>query len=203
MSARKKPTLDRRKVVAAILKARGDALVVAGLGAPCFDVMACGDHALNFYTWGGMGGTAMIGLGLALAQPQRRVLVITGDGDMLMALGSFATIGAKQPKNLALIVMDNEHYGETGMQQTHTQLGTEFAGVAEATGFRAAATLYTEAQLKLWLPRIRGDQGPVFAGVKVAIDRGEFILPPRDGTELKLRFQQGLQAKGKHGRPPR
>ena len=192
MSARKKPVLDRRKIVAAILKQRGDALVVAGLGAPCFDVMACGDHPLNFYTWGGMGGTAMIGLGLALAQPQRRVLVITGDGDMLMALGSFATIGAKRPKNLALIVMDNEHYGETGMQQTHTQLGTEFAGVAKATSFRAAGTIYTEPQLKTWLPRILKEPGPIFAGVKVAIDRGEFILPPRDGTELKLRFQQAL-----------
>jgi thiamine pyrophosphate-dependent acetolactate synthase large subunit-like protein len=194
MSARRKPSLDRRAVVAAILKGRTNELVVAGLGAPCFDVMACGDTPLNFYTWGGMGGTAMIGLGLALAQPKRRVLVITGDGDMLMAMGSFATIGAKQPKNLAIVVMDNEHYGETGMQQTHTQLGTEFAGVAKATGFRAAGTIYTEAQLKAWLPRILRERGPVFAGVKVAVNRGEFILPPRDGTELKLRFQQALRA---------
>jgi len=191
-SKHRKPVLDRRKVVAAILKNRGDALVVAGLGAPCFDVMACGDNPLNFYTWGAMGGTAMIGL--ALAQPKHRVLVITGDGDMLMALGSFATIGAKQPKNLAIIVMDNEHYGETGMQQTHTQLGTEFAGVARATSFRAAGTIYTESQLKEWLPRINRERGPIFAGVKVAIDRGQFILPPRDGTELKLRFQQALQS---------
>ena len=194
MSKHRIPALDRRKVVTALLKQRGDALVVAGLGAPCFDVMACGDNPLNFYTWGAMGGTAMIGLGLALAQPKRRVLVITGDGDMLMAMGSFATIGAKQPKNLVIIVMDNEHYGETGMQQTHTQLGTEFAGVARATGFRAAETIYTEAQFKAWLPRIIKQPGPIFAGVKVAIDRGEFILPPRDGAELKLRFQQALRA---------
>ena len=194
MSKHRIPALDRRKVVTALLKQRGDALVVAGLGAPCFDVMACGDNPLNFYTWGAMGGTAMIGLGLALAQPKRRVLVITGDGDMLMAMGSFATIGAKQPKNLAIIVMDNEHYGETGMQQTHTQLGTEFAGVARATGFRAAETIYAEAQFKAWLPRIIKEPGPIFAGVKMAIDRGEFILPPRDGTELKLRFQQALRA---------
>ena len=194
MTVNKKPTLDRRKVAAAILKQRGDALVVAGLGAPCFDVMACGDTPLNFYTWGAMGGTAMIGLGLALAQPKRRVLVITGDGDMLMAMGSFATIGAKQPKNLAIVVMDNEHYGETGMQQTHTQLGTEFAGVAKATGFRTAETIYTDAQLKAFLPHILKQPGPVFASVKVAIDRSEFTLPPRDGTELKLRFQQALRA---------
>jgi thiamine pyrophosphate-dependent acetolactate synthase large subunit-like protein len=194
MSARRKPALDRRQVVAAILKERGDALIVAGLGAPCFDVMACGDNPLNFYTWGAMGGTAMIGLGLALAQPKRRVLVITGDGDMLMAMGSFATIGAKQPKNLAIIVMDNEHYGETGMQQTHTQLGTEFAGVAKATGFRAASTIYTGTELKSWVPRIHREEGPLFVGVKVAIDRGDFIMLPRDGTELKLRFHQALRA---------
>ena len=193
MKAYCKPTLDRRKVVAEILQQRGDALVVAGLGATCFDVMSCGDNPLNFYTWGAMGGTAMIGLGLALAQPKRRVLVITGDGDMLMAMGSFATIGAMQPKNLAIIVMDNEHYGETGMQQTHTQLGTEFAGVAKATAFRAAGTIYTESQLKAWLPRIHRERGPIFVGAKVAIDRGQFILPPRDGTELKLRFQRALQ----------
>ena len=194
MSEHRNPTLDRRHVVAAILKNRGNALVVAGLGAPCFDVMSCGDHPLNFYTWGAMGGTAMIGLGLALAQPQRRVLVITGDGDMLMAMGSFATIGAKQPHNLAIVVMDNEHHGETGMQPTHTQLGTEFAGVARATSFRAADTIYTEAEFQQWLPRILTEPGPIFAGVKVATDRGQFILPPRDGTELKLRFQQALRA---------
>jgi len=102
----RKPTLDRRKVVADILNQRGDALVVAGLGAPTWDAAAAGDHALNFYTWGGMGGAAMIGLGLALAQPGRRVLVITGDGELLMGLGSLATIGVQQPRNLAVIVLD-------------------------------------------------------------------------------------------------
>jgi thiamine pyrophosphate-dependent acetolactate synthase large subunit-like protein len=123
VKAQKDPTLDRRAVAAEILKDRGDALVVTGLGAPTWDTAAAGDHALNFYTWGGMGGAAMIGLGLALAQPKRRVIIITGDGEMLMGLGSLATIGVQQPRNLALIVMDNEHYGETGMQETHTRHG--------------------------------------------------------------------------------
>src|SRR6188472_4328288 len=101
--------LHRRAVVAELLRERGDLLVIAGLGAPNWDVTAAGDHPNTFPLWGAMGSAAMIGLGLALAQPKRRVLVITGDGDMLMAMGSFATIGAKQPKNLAIIVMDNEH----------------------------------------------------------------------------------------------
>src|ERR1700693_6148678 len=111
------PTLDRRKAVAQILAQRGDALVVAGLGAPCWDITAAGDSSLNFYTWGGMGSAAMIGLGLALAQPRRRVLVITGDGEMLMGLGSLATIAVQRPANFAIVVLDNERYGETGMQK--------------------------------------------------------------------------------------
>ena len=95
----RKPILDRRKAVADLLKDRGSALVVAGLGAPCWDIAAVDGSPLNFYTWGGMGGAAMIGLGLALAQPRRRILVITGDGEMLMGLGSLATIGVQQPQS--------------------------------------------------------------------------------------------------------
>src|SRR5450830_243470 len=121
----RKPVLDRRKAAAEILKQRGDALVVAGLGAPCWDVVAVGDNPLNFYTWGAMGSAAMIGLGLALAQPKRRVLVITGDGEMLMGMGSLATIGIQRPGNLAIVVFDNGVYGETGMQPSHTQGGVD------------------------------------------------------------------------------
>ena len=113
--------LNRRDFVRQLLIDRGELLVVSGLGSATYDVAAAGDHPLNFYLWGAMGGTAMIGLGLALAQPDRRVAVLTGDGDMLMGLGSLATIGVKQPKNLAIVVLDNAHYGETGMQASHTQ----------------------------------------------------------------------------------
>lgn len=193
MTARhRKPTLDRRKAAAEILAQRGDALVVAGLGAPCWDTAAAGDHPLNFYTWGGMGSAAMIGLGLALAQPKRRVLVITGDGEMLMGLGAFATIAVQQPRNLALIIMDNEHYGETGMQQTHTRLGVDLAGMAKAAGFRAAGTIYSTAELKTWIPLIHREPGPVFAAVKVTTAKAPLILPARDGTALKNRFREEL-----------
>ena len=112
--------LDRRDLVRQLLVDRGDLLVVCGLGSATYDVAAAGDHPLNFYLWGAMGGTAMIGLGLALARPDRRVAVVTGDGDMLMGIGSLATIGVKAPKNLAIVVLDNAHYGETGMQPSHT-----------------------------------------------------------------------------------
>jgi len=193
MTARhRNPTLERRKVAAQILKGRGDALIVAGLGAPCWDVAAAGDHPLNFYVWGGMGSAAMVGLGLALAQPKRRVLVITGDGEMLMGLGAFATIGVQQPRNLAIVVQDNEHYGETGMQITHTRLGVDLAGVAKAAGFRAAGNVYSAAQLTTWIPKLYRQPGPVFANIKVTTARVPLVLPPRDGTILRQRFRAAL-----------
>ncbi len=130
--------LERREFVRHLLIDRGDLLVVPGLGSATYDVAAAGDHPLNFYLWGAMGGTAMIGLGLALAQPDRRVAVITGDGDMLMGLGSLATIGVKQPKNLAIVVLDNAHYGETGMQPSPTHAGIDFVAIALACRFKHA-----------------------------------------------------------------
>ncbi len=195
MSARpKKTALDRRKAVAQILAQRGDALVVTGLGAPTWDTAAAGDNPLNFYTWGGMGGAAMVGLGLALAQPKRRVIVITGDGEMLMALGSLATIAVQQPRNLSIVVIDNEHYGETGMQATHTQFGVDLAGMAKAAGFRTTATVRTAPELKTVIPQLYL-RGPVFVDIKVAAANAPLVLPPRDGTLLKLRFREALLGK--------
>ena len=188
----KKPTLDRRTTTAEILKQRGKALIVAGLGAPCWDIAAAGDDPLNFYVWGGMGGAAMIGLGLALAQPGRRVLVITGDGEMLMGLGSLATVAVQKARNLSILVQDNERYGETGMQLTHTRLGVDLAGMAKAAGFSTTGTIYSAAQLKTWIPRLYKVPGPVFAVIKVKPDRLPMVLPPRDGTVLKNRFREAL-----------
>src|SRR5713101_9050473 len=133
--------LDRRDLVRQLLIDRGDLLVVCGLGSATYDVAAAGDHALNFYLWGAMGGTAMVGLGLALARPDRRVAVITGDGDVLMGMGSLATIGVKQPSNLSIVVLDNGHYGATGMQPSHTSAGINLAGTAEACRFQHVASV--------------------------------------------------------------
>ena len=186
------PILDRRQATAAILKDRGDALVVGGLGAPTWDITAAGDHPLNFGSWGAMGGAVMIGLGLALAQPKRRVLVITGDGELLMGLGSLATTGVQKPRNLAVIVMDNERYGETGMQATHTRFGVHLPGMARAAGFRSAAAIHNAAQLKSWIPKLYRQPGPVFVSVKVTTREAAKALPLRDGTALKNRFRQAL-----------
>jgi thiamine pyrophosphate-dependent acetolactate synthase large subunit-like protein len=188
----RKAVLDRRKVVAEILKQRGDALIMPGLGAPTWDCAAVDDHPLTFYSWGGMGGCAMMGLGLALAQPRRRVLVITGDGELLMGLGSLATIGVEKPRNLAVIVIDNEHYGETGMQPTHTRHGVDIPAMARAAGFRSAGTVYTAQQLKTWIPRFYRQPGPVFCSIKVTTAPAPLVLPVREGSALKHRFREAL-----------
>jgi thiamine pyrophosphate-dependent acetolactate synthase large subunit-like protein len=185
-------TLDRRRVVAQLLSGRGDSLLITGLGSTTWDAAAVGDRAENFYVWGGMGGAAMIGLGLALAQPERRVLVITGDGEMLMGLGALATIAVKGPKNLAVVVIDNQVYGETGMQFTHTRYGVDLAGMAAAAGFSSARTVYTQSDLDTLSAALYEAEGPLFADVKVSTERHPTVLPPRDGTYLKHRFRQAL-----------
>ena len=187
-------TLHRRDVVSFLVKDRGELLVVAGLGSTAWDCTAAGDSPLTFPLWGAMGQAAMIGLGLALAQPGRRVLVITGDGEMLMGLGSLATIGVQQPRNLVVVVEDNEHYGETGMQQTHTRFGVDLPGMAKSAGFRAAGTIYNGAQLKSWIPRLLRQPGPILVSVKVTTERAPLVLPDRDGTSLCRRFRDALPA---------
>src|SRR3546814_4233686 len=124
--------LHRREVVKSLLSNRGDTLVVTGLGQSTYDAYAAGDDPRTFYLWGAMGGSVPIGLGMAIAQPDRRVLVVTGDGELLMGLGSLSVVGAERPKNLAIVVLDNGKYGETGPQVTHTARGTDLAGVAKA-----------------------------------------------------------------------
>jgi thiamine pyrophosphate-dependent acetolactate synthase large subunit-like protein len=184
--------LRRREVAETLLAGRADLLVVAGLGSTAWDVTAAGDHPLNFPLWGAMGGAAMIGLGLALARPERRVLVITGDGEQLMALGSLATIAVQRPANLALVVFDNERYGETGMQATHTAHGVDLAGIAAAAGFPVTGTIRAAAELEAARPVIRSAAGPVFYAIKVRAEPLPFVLPPKDGAYLKDRFRLAL-----------
>ncbi len=192
MTSRRDIALDRRAVVARILRDRGDALLVTGLGSTTWDAAAAGDHANNFYLWGAMGGAAMVGLGLALAQPQRRVLVITGDGEQLMGLGGIATIAVQRPPNLSLVVVDNESYGETGMQDTHTKHGVDLAGIAAAAGFAHSATVYNDDELEASVRVIYQQTGPLFTAVKVTTTPVATVLPPRGGPYLKNSFRQSL-----------
>jgi thiamine pyrophosphate-dependent acetolactate synthase large subunit-like protein len=184
--------LDRRAVVAALLADRDELLVVSGLGSATYDVAACGDHPLNLYQWGGMGGTAMIGLGLALAQPSRRVVVITGDGDMLMGLGSLATIGVRQPANLSIVVLDNGHYGETGMQASHTSHGVDLPRIATACGFPHAHTVRSLEELTAVRIALHHGSGPQLFCVQISTAHVPRVLPTRDGHALRVRFSKAL-----------
>jgi thiamine pyrophosphate-dependent acetolactate synthase large subunit-like protein len=187
---RNEGTLDRRAVAAALLREPGEMLVVTGLGAPSYDAGAAGDRPLNFYLWGAMGGAAMVGLGLALAQPRRRVLVLTGDGEMLMGMGSLATIAATGVRNLAIAVLDNGRYGETGSQHSHTALTTDLAAVAAACGWRATATARGMDEVEVLRERLRRE--PLFAVLRIAPEEPPRYLPPRDGAHLADRFRRAL-----------
>lgn len=190
--------LHRRAVVAELLRDRGDLLVVGGLGAPAWDITAAGDHARNMPLWGGMGGAAMIGLGLALARPRERVLIVTGDGEMLMGLGSLATIGVQAPANLALVVLDNEHYGETGMQETHTRYGVDLAAIAAASGFRASRIVRKPAEVTDLRALVHSGEGPIFAQVKIDPEKLPLVLPPSEGVHLKNRMREAILGPDAH-----
>ena len=187
--------LERRAATAQLLKGRGDALVVTGLGSTTYDAFAAGDSPLTFYLWGAMGGAAMVGLGLALAQPKRRVVVMTGDGEMLMGLGSLATIGVQRPANLAIVVIDNGLYAETGMQRTHTASGVDLAGVARSCGFAHAETVGTQSELERLARAAYETPGPFFAAIKVSPDPTSIELAPRDGPTLRSRFRAAVLGK--------
>lgn len=186
--------LDRRDLVRQLLIDRGDLLVVSGLGSATYDVAAAGDHPLNFYLWGAMGGTAMIGLGLALAQPGRRVAVLTGDGDMLMGIGSLATIGVKQPKNLAIVVLDNAHYGETGMQASHTKAGIDLVAVARACRFREARAIARIEEAAAVRKLLHQSEGPILVSARIKEEDVPRVLPMRDGHAIKQRFIEAVNA---------
>ena len=184
--------LNRRDAVRELLRERGDLIVVAGLGAPAYDLASCGDEPRDFPLWGAMGGAAMVGLGLALAQPAHNVLVLTGDGEMLMGLGSLATIAAQRPANLRIVVLDNERYGETGQQRTHTAMGTDLAAVARACGIWDTRTVRQAEELAALRDDLHMCADVLFAVVKIASEDLPRVLPPRDGPYLTQRLRAAL-----------
>jgi len=184
--------LRRREIIARLTRANDENLIISGLGSTAWDITSAGDRDLNFPLWGAMGGAIPLGLGLALAQPDRRVLVITGDGETLMGMGSFATVAMQAPHNLSICTFDNERYGETGMQSTHTSAKTDLAGVAAACGIATTGVVCTQAEFDVALPVILDAPGPVYHVIKVRAEKLDFVLPPKDGVHLKNRFRRAL-----------
>ena len=185
--------LERRSVVSSLLAERKDAIVVGGLGASTYDIAAAGDHDRNLYLWGAMGGAVMIGLGLALAQPDLPVVVITGDGEMLMGMGSLATVGLQKPGNLTIVVLDNEVYGETGGQASHTAGTADLVGIARACGMADARAMATMADIEDFARSMHDlSSGPRFASIKIDSANLERVLSSRDGTFIVTRIRGAL-----------
>src|SRR5215471_6776022 len=160
--------LDRRVAIRILLENRRDLLLVTGLGSTTWDAASVADDDRNFYLWGAMGAAAMVGLGLAIARSDRRVLVVTGDGEMLMGLGSLATIGVQRPPNLAIAVFDNEHYAETGMQASHTAERVDLVAIANACGFKETFDITDELGLRDFAARVHNARQPCLPGSRSA-----------------------------------
>ena len=185
--------LDRRQVVSTLLADRKEALVVAGLGASTYDLAAAGDNPRNLYLWGAMGGAVMMGLGLALSQPDLPVVVVTGDGEMLMGMGSLATVGVQKPKNLSILVLDNEAYGETGGQMSHTAATADLVGVARACGIPDSKAISTLGEIEAFGKAMQDvTSGPRFANVKIDAANLDRVLSNRDGTYIMNRLRAAL-----------
>jgi thiamine pyrophosphate-dependent acetolactate synthase large subunit-like protein len=191
--------MTRVEATRVIVELAGDAPIIASLGHPAYDLYAAGDRPRNFYTWGSMGVASSIGLGLALARPDVRVIVLDGDGSLLMNLGSLATIGLMQPANFVLVVMDNEEYATTGGQPTPTAHGADLEAAARGLGVVASATVRSEAELRqrLTTPHAGstsaagGVAGPLVIVAKVQ-ESAPTAKPPLDCVYIKQRFMSAL-----------
>ncbi|NDB66465.1 MAG: aldehyde dehydrogenase [Methylocystaceae bacterium] len=185
--------LERREVVACLLAYRKNLIAVTSLGSPTYDVAAAGDHERNFYLWGAMGGAAMVGLGLALAQPTVPIVVFCGDGELLMGMGGLATIGLQQPKNLTIIVLDNEMFGETGKQKSHTGRGTDLQAIAKACSITKTQYLANLSDIDTFAKDLETiEAGPRLALIKIADGETSRVIPSRDGVALKIRLRNAL-----------
>lgn len=184
--------MDRREVVGALLADRKDLLVVTGLGSASYDVMAAGDHDNNYYLWAAMGSAITVGLGLASAQPGKSVLVITGDGEALMGFGALATVSMRNPRNLTIAVLDNGHFGETGMQVSHAGRGISLDRVAASCGFSWTDEIRDMNGVADLKNRVCQHDGVKLATVKIKAENLPRVLPPRDGPYVKNRFRAAL-----------
>jgi phosphonopyruvate decarboxylase len=160
--------LERSQAVPALLGRHQDFLIVVGLGGTACDVGAVtGDAAHVFSLGGAMGAAAMMGLGLALARPDRRILVVTGDGELLMSLGALVTIAVVNPPNLAILCVDNGHYGETGWQRSHTSLGVDLERIAIGSGIRRTRTVVDQADIAEGARLLREGNAASFVNLRV------------------------------------
>lgn len=185
--------IERRSFVADLMsQIPSDTLVVTGLGSPSYDVFAAGERSENFYLWGAMGGAVPVGLGLALAQPDRPVMVVTGDGEQLMGIGTLGSVAVQAPPNLTIVVLDNGHFGETGMQQSHSGLVSDLVAVARGFGIADAEQILEQDEAGKIAALVTADGGTSFRQVLIDTNEPPRALPPRDGVANKNTFRAAL-----------
>jgi phosphonopyruvate decarboxylase len=185
--------LDRRDAVPALIGRHEDFLIVSGLAGTSRDVAALTRDGAHTYTMAGaMGGACMIGLGLALARPERRVLVVTGDGELLMNVGALATIAVINPPNLAVICVDNGHYGETGYQKSHTSLGVDLEKIAAGSGIKRTRTINSEDELADGPRVLREGNGTAFVLLRVKPTDPPAFKRNMDPSACRHRFRTAL-----------
>jgi thiamine pyrophosphate-dependent acetolactate synthase large subunit-like protein len=196
-AAVKEGMLERRAAVKQLLgEDTDDILVVTGLAGAKDDVLnALGDAPNAFTLSGAMGAATAMGLGLALAQPDRRVMVVTGEGELLMNVGSLATAAVLNPPNFSIVCVDNEHYGETGWQESHTARGVDIAKMAEGAGIPHVRTVTEASQLNDAARMLRESNAISFVLVKVAPTDPPKIHRSRDASWIKGRFREALLGK--------
>jgi Thiamine pyrophosphate enzyme, C-terminal TPP binding domain len=185
--------LDRRDAVPALIGRHDDFLIVSGLAGTSRDVAALtGDGAHTYTMAGAMGGACMIGLGLALARPDKRVLVVTGDGELLMNVGALATVAVMNPPNLAIVCVDNGHYGETGYQKSHTSLGVDLEKIAIGSGIKATRTIASEEELADGARLLREGNGTAFVLLRVKPTEPPAFKRNMDPSACRSRFRSAL-----------
>ncbi len=184
--------LQRRALVSELMQHRGDSLLVSGLGSATWDLFAAGDQPENLYSWGGMGLAVPTALGLALAQPKRRVVAMTGDGELMMGIGSLGVAADQAPANLAILVLDNEHFSETGRQRGLTGNRVDLTKVAAGFGIASTMVVTEQAMIGKLADFIFKAPGPVLAVVKIAISEDPWQLPEKSGTAIGRRFKVAL-----------
>ncbi len=184
--------IGRRKFVAELLALRGSTVIVPGLGSATWDCFAAGDSADYLYSWGGMGLAVPTALGLSLAQPSRRVLALTGDGEMMMGIGSLAVVADQAPSNLAILVLDNESFGETGRQTGLSAQKADIAAVARGFGIAHTFVATSHDDLPTLAKLLFEQPGPSLAVAKIALSEDPWALPEKDGAAIARRFQVAL-----------
>jgi hypothetical protein len=185
--------VDRREAVPALIGRHEDFLFVCGLAGTSRDVAALTGDGGHIYTMAGaMGGACMMGLGLALARPDKRVLAVTGDGELLMNVGALATIAVMNPANLSIVCVDNGHYGETGYQKSHTSLGVDLEKIAVGAGIKRTLTIGAITEIPAGARLIREGNGTAFVLMRVAATPPPKFKRNLDPSSCRDRFRAAL-----------